>query len=152
MNISDPAAILNSVYRAVVGVERKKLKSTKVAAVRQGSKGAVTTTCVGDTADCDLQAVTLHSHRHTPTNNGGGGGGCDTGGRRRSSVEQAMQRCGICSLISRILRRAMCVGSRRGSGESYYQELAETNVSTECVRQNLPRRRRTQTHKNAIFN
>ncbi|KFB50732.1 hypothetical protein ZHAS_00018777 [Anopheles sinensis] len=25
----------------------------------------------------------------------------------------------------------MCVGSRRGSGESYYQELAETNVSNQ---------------------
>ncbi|XP_037904813.1 uncharacterized protein LOC119647762 isoform X3 [Hermetia illucens] len=37
-----------------------------------------------------------------------------------------MQRCGLCSLLSRLLRRAMCVGSRRGSGESYYQELAET--------------------------
>lgn len=23
----------------------------------------------------------------------------------------------------------MCIGSRRGSGESYYQELAETTVS-----------------------
>uniref|UniRef100_A0A8D8BKZ5 Phosphodiesterase n=2 Tax=Culex pipiens TaxID=7175 RepID=A0A8D8BKZ5_CULPI len=39
-----------------------------------------------------------------------------------------MQRCGLCSIISSLLRRAMCVGSRRGSGESYYQELAETNV------------------------
>ncbi|XP_055534582.1 uncharacterized protein LOC129724022 isoform X2 [Wyeomyia smithii] len=39
-----------------------------------------------------------------------------------------MQRCGLCSIISSLLRRAMCVGSRRGSGESYYQELPETNV------------------------
>nr|XP_029729554.1 uncharacterized protein LOC109400568 isoform X1 [Aedes albopictus] len=39
-----------------------------------------------------------------------------------------MQRCGLCSIISSLLRRAMCVGSRRGSGESYYQELAETNI------------------------
>lgn len=38
------------------------------------------------------------------------------------------QRCGLCSLLSNLLRRAMCVGSRRGSGESYYQELAETAV------------------------
>uniref|UniRef100_A0A1B0CAA4 carboxylesterase n=2 Tax=Lutzomyia longipalpis TaxID=7200 RepID=A0A1B0CAA4_LUTLO len=37
-----------------------------------------------------------------------------------------MQRCGLCSLLSRLLRRAMCVGSRRGSGESYYQELETT--------------------------
>jgi hypothetical protein len=46
-----------------------------------------------------------------------------------SSVDGAMQKCGLCSLLSNLLRRAMCVGSRRGSGESYYQELAETNVS-----------------------
>ncbi|XP_050073029.1 uncharacterized protein LOC126561128 [Anopheles maculipalpis] len=46
-----------------------------------------------------------------------------------------MQRCGLCSIISSLLRRAMCVGSRRGSGESYYQELAETNVR-QCVKYN----------------
>lgn len=49
---------------------------------------------------------------------------------RQGSVDGAMQRCGLCSLLSRLLRRAMCVGSRRGSGESYYQELAETAVSS----------------------
>lgn len=49
---------------------------------------------------------------------------------RQGSVDGVMQRCGLCSIISSLLRRAMCVGSRRGSGESYYQELAETNVST----------------------
>lgn len=51
---------------------------------------------------------------------------------RQGSVASSggvMQRCGLCSLISRLIRRAMCVGSRRGSGESYYQELAETAVS-----------------------
>ncbi|KAG5677281.1 hypothetical protein PVAND_007051 [Polypedilum vanderplanki] len=45
---------------------------------------------------------------------------------RRGSVDGVITRCGICSLFSSLLRRAMCVGSRRGSGESYYQELAET--------------------------
>lgn len=50
-------------------------------------------------------------------------------GNRRGSVEGVIQRCGLCSLISSLLRRAMCVGSRRGSGESYYQELANTAVS-----------------------
>uniref|UniRef100_A0A182FHX7 Uncharacterized protein n=1 Tax=Anopheles albimanus TaxID=7167 RepID=A0A182FHX7_ANOAL len=49
---------------------------------------------------------------------------------RQGSVDGVMQRCGLCSIISSLLRRAMCVGSRRGSGESYYQELAETNVSS----------------------
>lgn len=48
---------------------------------------------------------------------------------RSGSVDGVMQRCGLCSLISSLLRRAMCIGSRRGSGESYYQELAETTVS-----------------------
>lgn len=48
---------------------------------------------------------------------------------RRGSVDGVITRCGLCSLLSSLLRRAMCVGSRRGSGESYYQELAETAVS-----------------------
>lgn len=48
---------------------------------------------------------------------------------RRGSVDGVLTRCGLCSLLSSLLRRAMCVGSRRGSGESYYQELAETAVS-----------------------
>lgn len=48
---------------------------------------------------------------------------------RRGSVDGVFQRCGLCSLLSSLVRRAMCVGSRRGSGESYYQELAETVVS-----------------------
>lgn len=53
----------------------------------------------------------------------------DHSSSRQGSIDGAMQKCGLCSLLSRLLRRAMCVGSRRGSGESYYQELAETNVS-----------------------
>lgn len=49
---------------------------------------------------------------------------------RQGSVDGNMQRCGLCSMLSRLVRRAMCVGSsRRGSGESYYQELADTTVS-----------------------
>lgn len=59
----------------------------------------------------------------------GGGGVVQIANSRQGSVDGAMQKCGLCSLLSRLLRRAMCVGSRRGSGESYYQELAETNVS-----------------------
>lgn len=58
-----------------------------------------------------------------------GGSGGAISSSRQGSVDGAMQKCGLCSLLSRLLRRAMCVGSRRGSGESYYQELAETNVS-----------------------
>lgn len=52
-----------------------------------------------------------------------------TTNNRRGSVDGVITRCGLCSLLSSLLRRAMCVGSRRGSGESYYQELAETVVS-----------------------
>lgn len=51
-----------------------------------------------------------------------------TANNRRGSVDGVIQRCGLCSLLSSLLRRAMCVGSRRGSGESYYQELAEASV------------------------
>lgn len=57
----------------------------------------------------------------------------DNSSSQRGSVDGAMQKCGLCSLLSRLLRRAMCVGSRRGSGESYYQELAETNVSKDLL-------------------
>lgn len=52
-----------------------------------------------------------------------------TANNRRGSVDGVITRCGLCSLLSSLLRRAMCVGSRRGSGESYYQELNETAVS-----------------------
>ncbi|XP_035436812.2 cAMP-specific 3',5'-cyclic phosphodiesterase 4B isoform X1 [Spodoptera frugiperda] len=39
-----------------------------------------------------------------------------------------MQRCGLCSVLSGLLRRAMCVGSRRGSSESYYRELGDQDT------------------------
>lgn len=119
-------------------------------------KGAITTTTTGEgnLADCDIQAVTITSQRQSEviihqrhhsqqiqqeqqqqqqqnleitastTNNNN-----SLQHSTHSSVDRAMQRCGLCSILSRFLRRAMCIGSRRGSGESYYQELAETNVS-----------------------
>ncbi|KAL1402301.1 hypothetical protein pipiens_006155, partial [Culex pipiens pipiens] len=60
---------------------------------------------------------------------------------RQGSVDGLMQRCGLCSIISSLLRRAMCVGSRRGSGESYYQELAETNREAVPLHQPSPNAR-----------
>ncbi|XP_041987155.1 cGMP-specific 3',5'-cyclic phosphodiesterase-like isoform X2 [Aricia agestis] len=39
-----------------------------------------------------------------------------------------MQQCGLCSMLSGLLRRAMCVGSRRGSSESYYRELGDQDT------------------------
>ncbi|XP_047543966.1 cAMP-specific 3',5'-cyclic phosphodiesterase 4A-like isoform X1 [Vanessa atalanta] len=36
-----------------------------------------------------------------------------------------MQQCGFCSMLSGLLRRAMCISSRRGSSESYYRELGD---------------------------
>lgn len=37
-----------------------------------------------------------------------------------------MQQCGLCSALAEVFRRLMCIGgSRRGSGESYYQELED---------------------------
>jgi hypothetical protein len=42
-----------------------------------------------------------------------------------------MQQCGICSVLADLFRRIMCIGgSRRGSGDSYYQELEEEEVSS----------------------
>lgn len=140
-------------------MERKGIKSITVAAIRQQPrsklpKGAITTTTTGEgnLADCDIQAVTITSQRQSEviihqrhhsqqlqqeqqqqqnleitastTNNNN-----SLQHSTHSSVDRAMQRCGLCSILSRFLRRAMCIGSRRGSGESYYQELAETNVS-----------------------
>lgn len=140
-------------------MERKGIKSITVAAIRQQPrsklpKGAITTTTTGEgnLADCDIQAVTItsqpqseviiHQRHHSQqlqqeqqqqqnleitastTNNNN-----SLQHSTHSSVDRAMQRCGLCSILSRFLRRAMCIGSRRGSGESYYQELAETNVS-----------------------
>ncbi|CAH4038957.1 cGMP-inhibited 3',5'-cyclic phosphodiesterase A-like isoform X1 [Pieris brassicae] len=39
-----------------------------------------------------------------------------------------MQKCGFCSMLSGFFRRAMCVGSRRGSSESYYRELGDQDT------------------------
>lgn len=39
-----------------------------------------------------------------------------------------MQQCGFCSMVSGLLRRAMCVGSRRGSSEAYYKELGDQDT------------------------
>lgn len=42
-----------------------------------------------------------------------------------------MQQCGICSALAEVFRRLMCIGgSRRGSGESYYQELEDEETVT----------------------
>lgn len=106
-------------------------------------KGAITTTSTGEgnLADCDIQAVAITSQpvQQDVTNTGASlttttttkNNNNSQNHSTRSSVDhRAMQRCGLCSILSNLLRRAMCIGSRRGSGESYYQELAETNVST----------------------
>lgn len=76
----------------------------------------------------DPRSNSLHATTTVVVTSGGGGGG---GAATAAGGGQPglMQRCGLCSLLSRLLRRAMCVGSRRGSGESYYQELDTTNVS-----------------------
>ncbi|KAG7313398.1 hypothetical protein JYU34_000517 [Plutella xylostella] len=39
-----------------------------------------------------------------------------------------MQQCGFCSMLSGLVSRAMCVGSRRGSSDSYYRELGEQDT------------------------
>ena len=84
------------------------------------------TTVLTENRSNSLQATTVVV---TTRSGGGGGGGAASGAA--GGQPSLMQRCGLCSLLSRLLRRAMCVGSRRGSGESYYQELDTTNVSRE---------------------
>lgn len=116
-------------------------------------KGAITTTSTGEgnLADCDIQAVAItsqpvviqqqqqqqqdvvvvaHTGAVTTTTTTKNNNNSQNHSTRSSVDHRAMQRCGLCSILSNLLRRAMCIGSRRGSGESYYQELAETNVST----------------------
>ncbi|XP_069365003.1 uncharacterized protein [Maniola hyperantus] len=39
-----------------------------------------------------------------------------------------MQKCGLCSMLSGLMRRAMCISSRRGSSESYYRELGDQDT------------------------
>jgi hypothetical protein len=71
--------------------------------------------------------------------------GCDGGCRgrrgwgrrwgREGAGEEAMngsesRHCGLCSLIGDVFRRLMCIGgSRRGSGESCYQELPDEEAA-----------------------
>ncbi|KAL4717691.1 hypothetical protein ACJJTC_000840 [Scirpophaga incertulas] len=46
----------------------------------------------------------------------------------KSAKIGTMQQCGFCTMLSGLLRRAMCVGSRRGSSESYYRELGDQDT------------------------
>ena len=49
----------------------------------------------------------------------------------RLQKTNSMQQCGICSVLADLFRRIMCIGgSRRGSGDSYYQELDDEEVSS----------------------
>lgn len=46
------------------------------------------------------------------------------GGSLSSRGSATSMQCGLCSVVAGLFRRAMCIaGSRRGSGESCYQEL-----------------------------
>lgn len=47
------------------------------------------------------------------------------GGSFSSRGSTTEMQCGLCAVVAGLFRRAMCIaGSRRGSGESCYQELA----------------------------
>ncbi|XP_013136524.1 PREDICTED: cAMP-specific 3',5'-cyclic phosphodiesterase 7B-like [Papilio polytes] len=39
-----------------------------------------------------------------------------------------MQHCGFCSMVSDFLCRTLCVGSRRGSSDTYYRELGDQDT------------------------
>lgn len=90
---------------------------------KRASKATVLT---GSRSNCLQTTVVV-------TTGGSGNGGDGRGAAPGVADAGLMQRCGLCSLLSRLLRRAMCVGSRRGSGESYYQELDTTNVSIRVI-------------------
>ncbi|KAJ3661323.1 hypothetical protein Zmor_005722 [Zophobas morio] len=75
------------------------------------------------------------------------------GSGRELTVEDAGRRrggrqCGLCSLVARAFRRAVCgAPSRRGSGESYQEltaPLAEDEKKTEGVSINI-------TEQNAVY-
>jgi len=58
---------------------------------------------------------------------GGAAGGPALGGPGAPAPGAASARptCSVCALVAGLLRRLVCIGgSRRGSGESYYRELA----------------------------
>lgn len=77
---------------------------------------------------------------------------CGTRNRRRTNGGSLSSRgsatslqCGLCAVLTSLFRRAMCIaGSRRGSGESCYQELSTdmqqhnvTNIPTTTVTDTL---------------
>uniref|UniRef100_A0A182NM37 Uncharacterized protein n=1 Tax=Anopheles dirus TaxID=7168 RepID=A0A182NM37_9DIPT len=100
-------------------VERKcRLAPTESA----GGGNSTTTATINTTASSTVATATSGGPTVDPSS-----ASLQSSSSRQGSVDGVMQRCGLCSIISSLLRRAMCVGSRRGSGESYYQELAETN-------------------------
>lgn len=104
-------------------VEKRKLLNFEKEANRNKTKlNFITKTVAASSkrkASSEIRGLTMNDTAATST----------TTNNRRGSVDGVITRCGLCSLLSSLLRRAMCVGSRRGSGESYYQELAETAVS-----------------------
>lgn len=60
----------------------------------------------------------------------------DEGGRRKGGRQQQQQQqhCGLCSLVARAFRRAVCgAPSRRGSGDSYQELTAPPPTEEEQV-------------------
>lgn len=62
----------------------------------------------------------------------------DESGRRRGGRQQQQQQqqqhCGLCSLVARAFRRAVCgAPSRRGSGDSYQELTAPPQIDEEQV-------------------
>ncbi|XP_043278403.1 uncharacterized protein [Venturia canescens] len=71
----------------------------------------------------------------TRRHRGNGGGSLSSRGSAATGVQ-----CGLCTVLASLFRRAMCIaGSRRGSGESCYQELA-----TEMQQHHQPRLQSSQ--------
>lgn len=69
----------------------------------------------------DHKSRGTRTRQRTNGNSGGNAGGSSLSSRGSATSLQ----CGLCAILASLFRRAMCIaGSRRGSGESCYQELA----------------------------
>ncbi|XP_034946298.1 uncharacterized protein [Chelonus insularis] len=61
------------------------------------------------------------------------------GGSLSSRGSATSMQCGLCAVLASLFRRAMCIaGSRRGSGESCYQELATEMQQTHVMQPDEP--------------
>lgn len=74
----------------------------------------------------------------------------DESGRRKGGRQQQQQQqhCGLCSLVARAFRRAVCgAPSRRGSGDSYQELTAPPPIEEEQIVQQQKKEQEVQEEK-----